>query len=101
MKAIKFLALVAVAASLGAPAHAEGYVIAVKRADGSEVKSFGAWDNPRLRCQNGSRTVSFRLCNRDLYACESFLSSARNDMVKNQGFFEVRYSHRPGRPKAC
>lgn len=101
MKAFKFLALVAVAASFSAPANAERYTIAVKTATNQNVTSFGASDTPGGYCSDGSRITSLRLCNRNLYACETALSRARNAMVKNQGFFEVRYADRSGYPKAC
>ena len=101
MKAFKFLALVAVAASFSAPAHAERYTIAVRTANGSIITSFGALDTPGGYCSDGSRIESLRLCNRNLYAYEKVLMRARNAMVKNQGFFEVRYGDRAGYPKAC
>lgn len=101
MKAIKFLALTAIVASVSAPASAERYGLAVTTARDKEVMTFGAWDNPSLRCQNGSKTASFRICNRTFYACESILTNARNAMVKHQGSFKVWYSDRAGYPRVC
>lgn len=100
MKAIRSLALVAIAASLSAPAIAGRSTITVKTATNDSGTAFGGSDIPRGCRSDSSRIVSLGLCNRNLYACERAPGRAQNAMVDNEGLFEARCADRSGHPKA-
>ncbi len=99
MKLLKFFAASAVASSLALPVQAERFTISIIEG-GRSVTSFGASDNNGGYCGDGSSLKSIRVCSRTFWVCSKALQNARS-RSNGTGHLDVRYSDRPGRPKAC